>query len=200
MHHDLTDEQLHRGLLVRDESCLEELLRRHASGLMALMWRRVRSHAQLDDVQDLLQEVALKIWMRPDRFDASRSGTTVRKWMNQVARGVAGDFAKKYTRRAKLLALIAEEPHLVEAVSRKTDAAIDYSRIQAAIDTAIARLSKSDAEILLLFLADQSNSEIAAALGVTPSVARTRLSRARKRIRNELPPSTLVYIKEVADA
>ena len=78
----------------------------------------------------------------------------------------------------------------VDSVLADEEAAID--RVDAEVRRrelaeALAALRPDEREILLLHAwADLTDSEIAAALGLPPGTVKSRLSRARERLRNQL--------------
>lgn len=181
------DRRILEGLLAKDERSLECFLRQITPGILIVMWRRVRSCAAPEELQDLMQEVALRVWNNPERFDVLRPDTTLAKWANQIAKGVANEYVKKAVRRSRLLERRSDAfLHLQPSPEDQIVADIDRRRMESILEESIRRLSAHDEQVLRLFLAGKDNVEISGMLGVTTQVVRTRLSRARKRLGAEM--------------
>jgi RNA polymerase sigma factor (sigma-70 family) len=99
--------------------------------------------------------------------------------------------AKQRRRSASRRRLLAKTsnvfPRFSESEADAVARAIDASRQAPALERALARLSLSEREVLLLVAFDGlSPSEAAITLGITANAARLRLSRARKTVKDAL--------------
>ena len=98
-------------------------------------------------------------------------------------------YRRKQGRRRKLTDHYARDRRPTEEDSRELDPLgwlIAEERRQL-VRTALGRVPKRDAEILLLkYTEDWSYRDLAAHLGTTESAVQTRLHRARQRLRGEL--------------
>ena len=143
-------------------------VRRHATGL-------VRTRADADDV---LAVVFLEAWRRRDaiRFvDGS-----MLPWLLRTATFSASNLARASRRHREALQRL---PAPVEVDSEAS--AMEQSDVMIALQT----LSLSDQEVLTLCVLEELTAEEAGrVLGIRAGTVRTRLSRARARLRHALDP------------
>jgi RNA polymerase sigma factor (sigma-70 family) len=182
------DNDLYEGILHREATALSRALHVYAPRVMGLMWRRVRSYGTMEDLQDLFQEVAIRVWFNVDRYDPARGGTNFSKWVCQQGMGVAGEFARKAQRRERLLSqgfLTVDDESPEEHWGRN----IDLERTKARVNQAVLKLSREDRALIELYLDGLTPGEIAVKLGIQSGAVRTRLSRARSRLAGALSSS-----------
>lgn len=141
---------------------------------------------------DLVRYLDRKVW-DPERARDLAQETFVRAlstdteienprgWLFTVAGNLARDEARATGRRRHHLQVVAggkadevEEPTTTED--------IEMDRRRAAVRAALDRLSERDREILLLWDAGLSYTEIAAETGLAPGAIGTTLARARRRL------------------
>jgi RNA polymerase sigma factor (sigma-70 family) len=139
--------------------------------------------------EDVMAATYLQAWRSRERV--TEEGGSLRPWLL----GIATNEARNHTRSnrryrrvaAALLASDATLPDHADEVAGRLD---DSRRIAAAID-ALARLRRPEREVLTLCLWEGLDYESAAeALGVPVGTVRSRLSRARARLRTlvDAPP------------
>jgi len=144
----------------------------------------MRTQGEQEDLKDLFQECAMRIWQHAELFDPSRPETSVKKWMNQVAKSTATEFVKKVRRRAKLLG--PQIPFLRQSAASPEEgilSSIDSEDRSAELTHAIRQLNPTDARLLQLHLDGIENGDLARILGLSSAAVRTRLSRAKSRMR-----------------
>jgi RNA polymerase sigma factor (sigma-70 family) len=167
-----TDEQL-LARSATDPAAFEPLVQRHSVALYAYLARRVPSAAE-----DLLSEVWLSAYAGRATYDADRGPP--RGWLFGIARNAV----VTHLRRSTALPLGyggAEDPGWDDVDDR-----LDARRRAPALSTAIRSLPDGERELLLLFALDGlSPTEAGTALGIPPGTARSRLHRARTRIRQQ---------------
>jgi RNA polymerase sigma factor (sigma-70 family) len=144
--------------------------------LLAYALRRVD---RAEDAADVVAETFLVAWRRMDRVPP---GDEARLWLYGVARRQLANQRRGQLRRSRLAdRLRAELPVAVASARSPEDHRI------AAVRAALARLEEEDREILRLTSWEGlTPSEIAAVMGVPGVTVRSRLHRARKRLRSEL--------------
>ncbi len=131
-----------------------------------------RAYAEARDRDDLVQEIALRVWQNLDRFTGRSSLDT---WAYRVALNTALAWRRKAATRTKKLtqstANIAELP----------DDRGSEGDVQRVLDRFLASLSDGDRAVLLLHLDGLSPADTAEVLGISEGAYRTRLHRVRRR-------------------
>lgn len=134
---------------------------------------------------DLLAEAWLQAFAARRTFDASRG--SARGWLFGVARNVLAGHVRRAARTEVPPGVQVTDPW--QAVDQRLDAAA-LAPVQRA---ALAELPAVEREVLLLVSWEQlTRAEAAAAVGIPTGTARSRLHRARGRLRERLAASPLV--------
>lgn len=155
--------------------------------LYAAEGRRVLAYAlrrtsQPADAADVLAEVFLVAWRR---LDDVPPGDEARLWLYGVARGVMANHRRSLRRRERLGQRLAEV--LTEHVGADPAELADLGGGDDVVRGALALLPPNDREVIQLAIWEElSAPEVAAVLGVPPATVRTRLHRARNRLRDLL--------------
>lgn len=158
-----------------------ELYDRHAPRLHRFVARRIGPNA----ADDLMSETFLVAFERRGRFDGSRDEAM--PWLY----GIANTLLKKHARlearawRGLAAAHAATEPRIDEtdAVGDRIDAEAALGRL----GRSISRMPRGERDALLLYaLGDLDYAGVAQALQVPIGTVRSRLNRARQRLRIEL--------------
>ncbi|MFD3838879.1 RNA polymerase sigma factor [Streptomyces sp. NPDC058642] len=153
------------------------LFDRHAPAIHQYVARRLGR----DAADDVTAETFLTAFRIRDRFDPVRAG--VRPWLYGIAAKQIGRHRREEVKALKLLARTGHDP----VAESWTDSADDRLTAEAAsrpLAKALAKLSAGDRHVLLLFAwADFSYQEIAEALGIPVGTVRSRLNRARRKLR-----------------
>ena len=170
----------------RSEEWLAELFGLHSRAVHAYARRRVDC---VEDAEDVVVEVFTAAWRR--RLDVPAEALP---WLYATAANVIAHVVRSDARRTRLGARLATVSPLHPAPD-PSDAVADAVAARHVVTAALADLAESDAELLRLWSWEQLGpTQIAEVLGCTPGTARTRLHRARSRLR-----ATLVN-RGVADA
>jgi RNA polymerase sigma-70 factor (ECF subfamily) len=131
----------------------------------------LRDHAAAEDVTALAFERAYR---RRRTFDRRRGEE--RAWLFGIARNAALD---ELRRRRRTAALVTDPADVVES-----DEAAEVTLRRTAVETALAKLSAREREIVALkFHAGMSNADLARVLGVSESNAGTLLYRTMEKLR-----------------
>lgn len=161
---------------------LAEFYRRHVDRVYGM---GVRRFDQPEDVADFVANVFLEVLRTASSFDPAR-GKAV-SWLYGVGNHVAFATYRQQSRlrsveqRVAGRALVDADDHA--AIESAIDAAADVRRTY----VAARQLSESDRRLLGLVAVDGLDTRQAArALGISPTAARVRLSRARARLRSVL--------------
>ena len=140
--------------------------------------RRVR---RPEDAAEAIAETFATLWRR---FDACPQGHELRPWLFGVARRVIANQRRSERRRTAL------GERLVANLDPAALGAVDPAGETSALARAFGSLSDSDRELLSLTAWEGlTREELAVALGTSRAAVRLRLHRARKRLRDALPPT-----------
>jgi len=144
--------------------------------LLAYALRRVD---RPEDAADVVAETYLVAWRRLDRVPA---GDEARLWLYGVARRQLANQRRGELRRSRLADRLRAELPAAIASARSPE----HHRV-AAVRAALARLEEEDREILRLSSWEGlSPAEIAAVMDLPGVTVRSRLHRARKRLRTQM--------------
>lgn len=134
-----------------------------------------------DDAADTIAETFLVAWRR---LDEAPTGDQLRLWLYGVARRILANQRRGEHRRLAL----AERLRSELVANGLPAVAVDGSSGSAhALGAALASLSPDDRELLTLEAWEElSSQQIAKVLGCSSAAARTRLHRARRRLRTAL--------------
>jgi RNA polymerase sigma factor (sigma-70 family) len=132
--------------------------------------------------EDVMAETFLEAWRRHDRVDAE--GGSLRPWLLGVATNVArGHYRSNRRYRAAANAAAQVETTLADHADEVAGRLDDRRRIAAAL-RALAALRRPEREVLTLCLWEGLEYTAAAeALGIAVGTVRSRLSRARVKLR-----------------
>lgn len=145
--------------------------------------RRVHDH---EDAAEAIAETFATLWRR---FDRCPQGDELRPWLFGVARRVIANQRRGERRRSAL------GERLAASVDPAAFEAILPEEATSELAGALATLNESDRELLSLVAWEGlTREELAVALGTSRAVVRLRLHRARKRLRDALPPTQLRFI------
>lgn len=154
---------------------LGRLYRKQARAILAYALRRVKNP---EDASDVVAETFLVAWRRLDEVPLGRGE---RLWLYAVARRVAANIRRAEGRRTRL------SERLAETLPTELANPPEPGGEAAGALRAMAGLGDEERELLLLVTWDElSPSEAAKVLGLTQLAARSRLHRARRRLRGLL--------------
>ena len=137
-----------------------------------------------DTAADIASQTFLEAFRGRSRYDASRAA--VRTWLYGIATNVIGKHRRSEVRGLRARARVGpgREP---DGHADRVDARVSAEGLRGRLAGAIAGLSAGDRDVLLLVaLADMSHEEVAAALGIPYGTVGSRLSRARRKVRDAL--------------
>ncbi|MBA9001837.1 RNA polymerase sigma factor [Thermomonospora cellulosilytica] len=173
-----TDAALWSRALGGDEHAFAELFDRHARAVYNYCFRRT---ADWSAAEDLTSVVFLETWRR--RGQVRMSGDSLLPWLYGVATNVLRNHRRSLRRHRDALARL---PHPAAAPDESEDAAarMDAERRMREVMESIRSLPRRDQEVLALCVWEGLGyAEAAEALGMPVGTVRSRLSRARERLR-----------------
>ena len=124
-----------------------------------------------DEIDDLFQEILIRLWNGFDRFEGRSSAKT---WIYRVALNTAINQDRKERRRPQTVPLTVDiDPY--EADNPQTQQMrVLYDRI--------SRLDPIDRSLILLWLEGISYDEIGAIIGISPNNVGVRLTRIKEKL------------------
>jgi len=166
---------------IRDPRAFRQLFTRHFDRLFTYFARRLGR----DAADDLTAEVFLTAFDRRARYDLHYPDA--RPWLYGIAANLLRRHRRTEGRRLRAYARHAGQP---QYCSDEADERLDSLAAGPQLARALASLRPDQREVLLLFAwADLGYEEIARALDVPVGTVRSRLSRARERVRDALGSS-----------
>lgn len=163
--------QLISDALGGDENACQRILNLYKGRIFSYVYRMVRNY---HDAEDITFDTFIKCFKSLDRFDRKRSFST---WLFTIAHNVTIDFFRKNKQEYEYF----DERH---AVSDDFVQEYEKKKKLEKIEEAIAKLPPMDREIVILFHREEySYQEISEILDIPTSTIKTRLHRARKKLR-----------------
>ncbi len=160
---------------------LEDVFERHYAEVYRYLARRVPAAV----AEDLASETFVQVVARRRTFDPARG--VVRGWVFGIATNLLARHHRDEVRAYRAYARTGVDPlAAVDPVDRAVDRA-DASSARTALVGALADLAPGDRDVLLLVAhAELTYAEVAQALDIPVGTVRSRLNRARTRVRAAL--------------
>jgi RNA polymerase sigma factor (sigma-70 family) len=172
-----TDAELWRRSVEEEPDAFGVLFERHARTIYNYLFRRTADWAL---AEDLTSVVFLEAWRR--RADVRLQGDLALPWLLGVATNVLRNRRRSQWRHRAALQRIPRERQ--EDFASDADARLDDERRMRFVLRSVAELPRHEQEVLALCAwAELSYEEAALALDVPVGTVRSRLSRARARMR-----------------
>ena len=160
-------------------NCLTTAWSQHQHELRNWSRHKLRNQA---DVEDFLQDLFLKVLRQGDRFCSVQNA---RAWLFEVARNALAD-------RLRLAREMVELPDDLEAPVEETEA---VDALTACLPRVLSELSVEDREaITLCDLQGMPQAEFARLKGLGLSAAKSRVQRARQRLREQMTQACSVQL------
>lgn len=166
---------------LREPAAFAELYDRHAAVIFRFAARRLGSSV----AEDVTAETFLAAFWHRHRYDLSRGDA--RPWLYGIASNLIGRQRRDEVRRLRALARLAAATDEAGA-AQDIDDRIWAGEMRAELAAALASLPRKHRDTLLLVAwAELSYEETAEALAVPIGTVRSRVNRARHRLREALP-------------
>ena len=174
--HDWTaadDATLHAGIVGGNAAALAETHRRYAGAVATLARQILRDAAAAEEVG---QDVFLRLWQRPDRFDANRG--SLRTFLLTCAHGRSVDILRAdWSRRAR-------ESRDLEARLAATRSSWPLEGLTVDVTEAFGVLNPAEREtIVLAYLYGYTYREVARLIGQPEGTVKSRIRAALARLR-----------------
>ncbi len=149
--------------------------------LVRLVKRRLHSEA---DAEDVAQDVLLRLSSRPEALPEDDTATA---WLHRVVANASTDYFRRRASETRALGRALEEERVQQSGKGEGDAERMRHDLAACMRPLLATLSDEDREALeLTDLGGLSQKEAAEQLGIGYSAMKSRVQRARARLRGTL--------------
>lgn len=167
-----------------DMAAFEQLIERHQNLVIGTIGRMLGATS---DVEDLAQQVFIRVWKNASRYVARAKFTT---WLLTITRNLVFNELRRRKRHNALPLQVeqeGEERPIADEQTREPDAALLERELEQAIRTAIAELPESQRMAVVLRRYEElSYEEIAEVLGQSVPAVKSLLFRARTELRQRL--------------
>jgi RNA polymerase sigma-70 factor (ECF subfamily) len=167
-----------------DTAAFEELVHRHQSLVLGTVSRMLGGNS---DVEDIAQQVFLRVWKSAGRYVARAKFTT---WLLKITRNLVFNELRRSKRRAHVPMQSdpeGEELPLADEATSAPDAAALEKELQSAVDKAIAELPETQRMAVILRRYEElSYEEIGDVLELSVPAVKSVLFRARTELRQRL--------------
>lgn len=176
---DVADASLWERVGRGDGSAFGVLFRRHSSAVYNHVFRRTGSWERAEDAVSL---VFLEAWRQRDRVVPDPEGLIL-PWLLGVANNVIRSQSRTRLRHAKLLARLPRPTEAPDHGPFVEQQAADQQQMEAVL-AAMAHLTPKEKEVISLCVwAELTYEQAAVAMGIPIGTVRSRLARARSKLR-----------------
>ena len=135
------------------------------------------------DRQDLVQEIIVQLWKSFDSYNEQYKHTT---WIYRIALNVAISFYRKENRRKEIANPLPENLLLFTDNSGQ-----DLEESTGVLQRFIAELKELDKALILLYLEERPQKEIAQIMGISESNVATRVGRIKQVLKQKFEALTI---------
>lgn len=178
----LSDEELLRRCANGQDSAMQELVRRYQGPLHRFLARYLGS---TEDIEQAVLNVFVRAWQNAPRFQYRCQVST---WLYRIAANIAHDLHR--TRRTHVQeepwpTTLERTPHPAGNAEHEAFERLHRQEEMRALHKALDRMSETDRLILVLYyFEERTYEEIQEIAQVSYKVLKTRLTRARQRLRS----------------
>ena len=175
------DQDLLAKIASRDEAAFAQLLDRHLENVRGLAWRVLGNQ---EDVDDIAQEVFLKLWKNPQNYTPGKAKFST--WLYRITLNACIDRQRK-TKSSNVIPIGEHiEATIADSAPTPEGSAINTSRAER-VAQAIARLpARQRHAIALSHFQELNNIEAAQAMETTVEAIESLLGRARRSLKGFL--------------
>lgn len=181
---DAEDVRLMRLVARGDTAAFEHLIERHQALVVGTVGRMLASNS---DVEDIAQQVFIRVWKSAGRYVPRAKFTT---WLLKITRNLVFNELRRSKRRAHIPIQMdpdTEERPLKDESVQAPDAAALENELKQAIDRAISELPDSQRmAVILRRYEGMSYDQIAEVLDLSVPAVKSVLFRARTELRERL--------------
>ena len=193
-----SDGELVRAARAGSQEAFGELVARYKDALFGIAFHRL---GDFEEARDAAQDALVKVYLTLPRL---RNPAAFGNWVCRIADGTARDAARRPRREVPL-----EQDLQAPSQVASPQVAAERAELSAQVSKALQSLSeRTRLAVILHYVNGYSHAEVASFIGATSAAVKTRISRAKSRLREEMMevvertlkhrPSRFVY--EATDA
>ena len=175
------DIELIQRILAGDETAFASLIRKYQKQVHALAWRKI---GDFQIAEDIVQETFLQVYQK---LETLNDPTQFSRWLHAIVNHLCITWHRKNRLQTESL----EEIHIseIETEPYSRYIASEHEKISAdaqrdLVERLLAKLKESDREVITLhYFEEMTSSEIGTFLGVSENTVKSRLHRARQRLK-----------------
>ena len=168
-----------------DEAALAELYERHSGPVFALSRRLLRRR---DLAEEVTQEIFMRLWNRPERFDPDRGA--LRTFLLSDTHGRSVDLLRSELARK---AREEKEGRIAPVPARNLEGEVMSRVTSEAVRNALTKLNDAErSAITLAYFGGLSYREVAKELGQPEGTVKSRIRTGMGRLRTELSAAGIV--------
>lgn len=176
---DADDTAIRAGIIERRQDALATAYQRHSGAVLALARRVLRAEALAEEV---VQEVFVRLWNSPERFDPARG--SLRSFLLADTHGRSVDLLRSETARRR-----REDKEAVRApvTVATVEEEVWVGELGAQVRSALGALDESERTAIgLAYFGGHSYREVASILGVPEGTIKSRIRAGLGRLRMSL--------------
>jgi RNA polymerase sigma-70 factor (ECF subfamily) len=188
---ELTDAQLVKIVRDSDQERYGEIIERYQGKLFVYIYRLMRSY---EEAQDLLQIVFIKVFRNLHSYDTSRKFSS---WIYRIAHNESVNYIKRKSLKRFIpwedIAATKDKLIMVSSEERADNAWV-RKETNEEVNLALDKLPLKYKQVLILrYYSDKSYGEISEILGKPLNTVGTLISRAKKKLSEELEGQDLPF-------
>ncbi|HEX6469454.1 MAG TPA: RNA polymerase sigma factor [Streptosporangiaceae bacterium] len=166
---------------LRDPDAFTELFHRHSGEIGRYVIRRIGP----GPAEDVVAETFLVAFRRRAAYQGTRADA--RPWLYGIATNVMRRHRRDEVRALRALARTGADPVMAESFADRVEERVAAAEISRALASALAGLDAGQRDVLLLVAwGELTVDQVAGVLDIPPGTARSRLNRARTKIRTAM--------------
>ena len=176
-----TDTELIQQIVQGDERAFDQLVSKYQHSVFNIIYRYIGNY---EDVEDVAQEVFIKIWQNAHSFKGKSKFST---WLYRIVVNQCLDYRSKHKRKLVSLDEMTEKEQTPESLIVEVDH--EQRKKAEIVRKAVGDLpERQRIAIVLSKFEDKSYKEIAEIMGVSLSAVESLIFRAKESLKKKLLP------------
>ena len=162
-----------------DETALEEIIRTYTPYVSTIIYNVAKGNMSVSDMEEVTSDVFITLWKNCEKVNED----TLKGYLASIAKSRAKDKLRKLTSKANIVDI--ETAEFADEYSLSDN--LDSKMLSLDIENAVNELGEPDKEIVIrYYYYYQSTPKIADILGINADTVKTKLRRARLKLRKFL--------------